>query len=245
MDGRNRAAATCSAFYDSKARRNLERYHKSTAALPDPNIEDLGEKKTLSKLKELRKREFAPDASYDLTGDGHVSAKELLIAGRFDKNKDGILDAEERKECIEALKNNYEAKQKFGQDYGLMAGRNVTPSGQLAGQEAYGLMSAAQGAVEGAAGQPKSRSAVRHLTRSELLSSRRKHSKDYEKQRYGEFERRNAEGLRRLAEEAKRSGPKIFENTTSEVVVQDHTWTDRTMAQRGPEEIRTLENRRI
>ena len=68
-------------------------------------------------MKELRKREYYPDASYDLTGDGSVSQKEFQIASLFDKNKDGILDDEERKQCIKALVDGLEGKQKYHDDF--------------------------------------------------------------------------------------------------------------------------------
>lgn len=48
------------------------------------------------------------DPSYDITGDGTVGIVEYKIARHFDKNKDGILDSEERKLCIEHLKKGFE-----------------------------------------------------------------------------------------------------------------------------------------
>ena len=51
--------------------------------------------------------------------------------------------------------------------------------------------------------------------------------------------------LARYTLETQRAGPKIFEATSSDVVVQDHTGTDRTLAERGPSEIQTLPNRRV
>ena len=64
-------------------------------------------------MKELRKRQFYPDVSFDLTGDGSVSIKELQIAKKFDQNKNGLLEEEERQKCIEALKGGLETKQRF------------------------------------------------------------------------------------------------------------------------------------
>lgn len=46
-----------------------------------------------------------PDKSYDLDGDGHVSGKDYMLSKMFDKNKDGVLDAEERRIAKEAIKN--------------------------------------------------------------------------------------------------------------------------------------------
>ena len=65
-------------------------------------------KKTWSSIKMSRK--LKPDPSYDLTGDGNVSAKEYLIAKYFDKNHDGVLDPEEKEECMKQLKNGFENK---------------------------------------------------------------------------------------------------------------------------------------
>jgi hypothetical protein len=54
--------------------------------------------KTLTTLKKSRK--MLPDPSYDLNGDGSVSAKEYKFAKYFDKDRDGILDSAEKAECI-------------------------------------------------------------------------------------------------------------------------------------------------
>lgn len=82
----------------------------------------------------------------------------------------------------------------------------------------------------------------KHNTRSELLSSRRRGLKEYEEQLFHDYERENAEALQKLTLETKLAGPQIFSTINSDIVVQDKTWTDRTVEQRGPEEIRTLRN---
>ena len=46
-----------------------------------------------------------PDTTFDLDGDGCVGPRDYFIASKFDKNHDGTLDAEERREAMEALKN--------------------------------------------------------------------------------------------------------------------------------------------
>ena len=99
-----------SIFLDGKANRNVRRYQDAKKAAGIFHISEPDHaRKTLAKLHELRKREFLPDFSYDLNGDGHVTSKELYIASLYDKNKDGVLDAEERKECLDALKGGFEA----------------------------------------------------------------------------------------------------------------------------------------
>ena len=63
------------------------------------------QKKTRTKLAEQRHSERRPHISYDLDGDGYVGGKDYVIAKQFDKDGDGILNAEERKQAFEALKN--------------------------------------------------------------------------------------------------------------------------------------------
>ena len=63
---------------------------------------------TASLLYEDRRKHAKPHPSFDINGDGCVSAREFAIAKRFDKNGDDILDDKEKQECIEQLKNGYE-----------------------------------------------------------------------------------------------------------------------------------------
>jgi hypothetical protein len=51
-----------------------------------------------------------PHPSYDLNQDGSVSFKEYAIAKRFDIDKDGILNEQEKKECLKQLKEGYEER---------------------------------------------------------------------------------------------------------------------------------------
>lgn len=44
-----------------------------------------------------------PHISYDLDGDNYVGGRDLVIAKHFDLDKDGKLNAEEKKNAIEAL----------------------------------------------------------------------------------------------------------------------------------------------
>ena len=61
-------------------------------------------------LLERRKSEAKPHMSFDITGDGMISAKELLLANRFDEDKDGKLNQEEKSKLLEALAQGYEQK---------------------------------------------------------------------------------------------------------------------------------------
>ena len=73
-------------------------------------------KQTLSQLRENRKKRLQPDISYDIDGDGAVSQLDYFIALRFDSNHDGILDSQEKQECLNALKNGYDSNFIFGLD---------------------------------------------------------------------------------------------------------------------------------
>jgi hypothetical protein len=48
------------------------------------------------------------DKSYDLTGDGTVSVREYRLAKHFDKNQNGVLDSDEKRRCIQAIKDGFE-----------------------------------------------------------------------------------------------------------------------------------------
>ena len=71
-------------------------------------------RRTQTQLLQTRKDEFRPDPSYDLAGDGAVGPREYFIALRFDKGQKGKLTEEERKACLEAIKNGYEENFLFG-----------------------------------------------------------------------------------------------------------------------------------
>lgn len=61
--------------------------------------------KTATELAEMRRAAKIPDLSFDLDGDGNVGGRDYVIAKLFDKNGDGKLDAEEKAEAMEAIKN--------------------------------------------------------------------------------------------------------------------------------------------
>jgi hypothetical protein len=56
----------------------------------------------------MRKKEKIPDISYDLDKDGFVGGKDYLLSKRFDLDRDGKLDENEKKRAYEAIYNNYE-----------------------------------------------------------------------------------------------------------------------------------------
>lgn len=61
-----------------------------------PNTENI---KTQKGIMEQRRKEFLPDPTFDLDGDGIVGGRDLVLAKRFDKDKDGRLNTGERKEA--------------------------------------------------------------------------------------------------------------------------------------------------
>ena len=76
------------------------------------------ETQTRTELLEKRRKEFIPDITYDVDGDGFVDHKDMAIAKMFDKNKDGILDENERKEMQKAFRDGTMEKYIWGLDQG-------------------------------------------------------------------------------------------------------------------------------
>lgn len=70
--------------------------------------------KTRTKLIQDHRAEFIPHPSYDIDGDGIVGGRDLVIAKVFDKDRDGVLNAQEKKNAVEALKNGFEQKFVWG-----------------------------------------------------------------------------------------------------------------------------------
>jgi hypothetical protein len=66
------------------------------------NIENT---RTITKMKEDRRKSNIPDPSYDLDGDGYVGDRDYVIAKIFDANNDGKLDAGEKERAMHAIKN--------------------------------------------------------------------------------------------------------------------------------------------
>jgi hypothetical protein len=56
-------------------------------------------------LNDDRRVEKVPHISYDLDGDGQVGGRDYVIAKHFDKDGDGRLNTNEKKQALEAVKN--------------------------------------------------------------------------------------------------------------------------------------------
>ena len=67
----------------------------------------LGDRMTKRKLDLQRKQNDRPHPTFDLDQDGHVSVTDLFLAKRFDKDKDGKLNAEEFAAAQKALASGY------------------------------------------------------------------------------------------------------------------------------------------
>jgi len=63
-----------------------------------------------TELIEKRRLDKIPDKSYDLDGDGFVGGRDYVISKRFDVDKDGKLNTNEKRQAMEAIKNNVESE---------------------------------------------------------------------------------------------------------------------------------------
>lgn len=72
--------------------------------------------KSNSELNEQRRKDNCPDLTYDLDGDGVVGGYDLVISKIFDKDGDGKLNEEERRNAEEAIKNGFGSKFTWGCD---------------------------------------------------------------------------------------------------------------------------------
>ena len=59
---------------------------------------------TRTELFAQRKKDAVPHQSFDLDGDGVVGSQDLVVSKLFDHDHDGILDAKERSQAIQAIK---------------------------------------------------------------------------------------------------------------------------------------------
>ena len=58
----------------------------------------------LTQVKEHRRAQSKPHISFDLDGDGYVGNRDYVIAKHFDKDGDGMLNAQERAAADQAMK---------------------------------------------------------------------------------------------------------------------------------------------
>lgn len=68
------------------------------------------EKKTRTKLLQVRKQDAIPHLTFDLDGDGIVGGRDLVIAKHFDKDMDGRLNTAEKANAIKAIAEGFENK---------------------------------------------------------------------------------------------------------------------------------------
>jgi len=73
-----------------------------------------------TKLARIRREERIPDPSFDLNGDGTVSAHEYAIAKMFDFDFDNKLNPQEKANCLKKLKNGFERSLYWDADQGQM-----------------------------------------------------------------------------------------------------------------------------
>lgn len=63
---------------------------------------------TRTKLMHNRKLEKIPDITYDLDMDGFVGGRDYFLAKRFDIDRDGKLNPQEKKTAYEEIMKGYE-----------------------------------------------------------------------------------------------------------------------------------------
>ena len=63
---------------------------------------------TRTELIKIRRQEKIPDISYDLDKDGYVGGRDLVLSKRFDLDKDGKLNEQEKKAAYEGIANGVE-----------------------------------------------------------------------------------------------------------------------------------------
>lgn len=60
---------------------------------------------TMTELTQKRQQQRMPDMSYDLDGDGYVGNRDFVLSKVFDKDGDGRLNSEERRNALDAIKS--------------------------------------------------------------------------------------------------------------------------------------------
>lgn len=87
---------------------------------------------TRTALLQGRRKEKVPHISYDLDGDGVVGNRDLVIAKRFDLDKDNRLNTAERTAAVKALEEGYENNFIWGlESSGPSANRVMQKRGEI------------------------------------------------------------------------------------------------------------------
>lgn len=75
---------------------------------PWEHLEKENQVKTRAELISKRKQDNIPDKSYDIDGDGYVGGRDYVLSKRFDIDKDGKLNKNEKEMAIKAIHENIE-----------------------------------------------------------------------------------------------------------------------------------------
>ena len=75
--------------------------------------------RTRTQMIEERKIERIPDLSYDLDRDGKVGGQDMVLSRKFDSDKNGRLEPEERKAAEKAISDGIIEKFRWGADNAL------------------------------------------------------------------------------------------------------------------------------
>ena len=81
---------------------------KERIKIPWEGYRPEGQVASRTELNARRKKDRIPDITYDLDCDGYVGGRDYVISKRFDVDKDGKLNDLEKRNALQAIKNNIE-----------------------------------------------------------------------------------------------------------------------------------------